>query len=285
VSAKSVSFTYGAASPRAFTWPIGAEGSTSHDTLSINNAVARPPRSRFERMVGSSRPSRRRQPLLGLLLGAAIVADRSGSDVLRPLWANEAMQRAYGMVRLVGALELAAPTSRTPQAVLVAEHVAAAELAAAYRDLCAHDERDCLPCSASLRSVVRGLVELFGRTLGDPELRTDIQRVTLPAFQRRALVLATSSILINAFMASFGPVRGVEVELTALCSGLFRLRTLVISPGWASSWSHDGLEDLVSPLDDGFSHVFVATERAAVDVYFRAFAASSNCTVNLLAPR
>jgi two-component sensor histidine kinase len=59
-----------------------------------------------------------------------------------------------------------------------------------------------VPCSHILRSVVANLVELFGSTR-EVQLRSAIEAVSLPAYRRRALVLAASELVINALRHAF----------------------------------------------------------------------------------
>jgi len=73
---------------------------------------------------------------------------------LRPLWAEEAMHRAMGFMRLTGAAGL----DRTTRL----DHDIARDLAFQFRKLEAGDERRVLPCSAVLRNVIAGLGTLFG---------------------------------------------------------------------------------------------------------------------------
>ncbi len=90
---------------------------------------------------------------------------------------------------------------------------------------------------------LRCIVELLGSPFGAPDLRTNIQRVTLPAFQRRPLVLAASSLVMNAFADPDRPVHGIEVELSTLERGTVRLRVIVVGSVWADPRRNDNLED------------------------------------------
>ena len=64
----------------------------------------RSPQPRFESMalLAGKLPARAGD-LLGILLPSAAAMNDRGCEVLRPLWAEEAMHRAYGLVRLVDA--------------------------------------------------------------------------------------------------------------------------------------------------------------------------------------
>jgi hypothetical protein len=239
-------------------------------TVSANREEAGPPFSGFKCIARSSLGlSHQRRALLSCLFGSGLTEDRSGPAVLRPLWANDAMQRAYDMVRLTAALDAASPAGGAPQATFAVESRVAAELALTYRQLSAHDAQDQVPCSGSLRTVLRNVVELFGMPFGGPELRTDIQSMTMPAFQCRALVLAASGLVMSALTETFAPVRRIDVELTPLGFGVMRLRTAVISATGTDAGCSHNLQDLVSLLDEGCLHAFAAGGGYEVEVYFR----------------
>jgi two-component sensor histidine kinase len=67
---------------------------------------------------------------------------------------------------------------------------------------------------------------LFGSIVGDVELHVNIERVALPAFQRRALVLAASELVINALFHAFrGRTYGrISLELHAIDTWPARLQ-------------------------------------------------------------
>jgi two-component sensor histidine kinase len=160
--------------------------------------------SRLEIMAEGSRRLVLRQmgKLLGLLIGGVALESRSGSEVIRPLWADEGMHRAYNMVKLCQMLERAKRNCPNNRSNCRVEFALADDLAAQYRSLVEAAEHDIVPCSAALRAVVSDLVELFG-SVRDVELRTDIEPVSLPAYQRRALVLTASELVTNALRHAF----------------------------------------------------------------------------------
>jgi signal transduction histidine kinase len=140
--------------------------------------------------------------LLGLLLGTTATQIRSGSEVLYPLWAEELLHRAYNMLRLCQMLECARLGRHDYDLSSTIQFALGRELASQYRSLEDGAEDRIVPCSGILRGVVRNLVELFG-SVRDVQLRTDIEPVSLPAYQRRALVLAASELVINALRHAF----------------------------------------------------------------------------------
>jgi two-component sensor histidine kinase len=113
------------------------------------------------------------------------------------------MHRSYCFLKLT--LALHERPLREPGRSLTCntELCLATDLAALYRSLAIGPERQVVPCSSVLRDVVRNLVALFGSIVGDVELHVNIERVALPAFQRRALVLAASELVINALCHAF----------------------------------------------------------------------------------
>jgi hypothetical protein len=159
-----------------------------------------------------------RQSLLGVLLDATLPATRSAHPALRPLWADEAIQRAHDMIGLVAELERGAPLRRADRLAVRGEHALAVELAAAFRALSVDDD-GALPCSGLLRTIVHDLVELFGPVAGQPRLRSRIERLALPACQRRALVLAGSTLVTHALLRSADADPKAEITVTLGPSG------------------------------------------------------------------
>jgi hypothetical protein len=155
--------------------------------------------------------------VLTVLLDAALLRQEQGSTALRPLWAEEAMHRAYSTIRLVDARNRRDdPAERNPIAVGV-EAALANDLAAQFRTLASGWERAIVPCSQVLRDVVADLGALFG-TASDVALATDIEALALPAYKRRALVLCAAELVTNALLHGFEGVSGgrIDVSLTVL---------------------------------------------------------------------
>jgi hypothetical protein len=254
----------------AFVGPNTAGSSSIRCTGSRQTAEPGSRSSRFEAVVrNSSGLSRQRQAVLGVLLGSSWGCKRSDLAVLQPLWANEAMQRACDMVRLMAALDAAVPASHAPRATFSVESRLAGALATAYQELSSPDERELVACSGLLRTVIRGLVELFGEPFGVAKLQTNIERLTMPAFQRRALVLAASSLLLDAFREAISPVCGINIELGSLRPGVTRFRIIIVSTTYPGPACSDNLLDLASLLDDSCIHSFSDAGKFAVELYFR----------------
>jgi len=175
-----------------------------------------PVRSKFESLAVLTHtvPSSARE-LIGVLLAATVLTGDGGSEVLRPLWAEEVMHRAYGFVRLVDARNSRRSSPRMSPGFVGLDCIVARDLAARFRELELDGEREPRPCAAILREVVAGLGVLFGRPAGIIVV-TAIEPVSLPSYKRRALVLATTELVFNSLLHAFrGRVTGlIDVCLT-----------------------------------------------------------------------
>jgi two-component sensor histidine kinase len=155
--------------------------------------------------------------LINVLLASAHLVNDSGCEVLRPLWTEEAMHRIHGFMRLIGARSRRGSRTRQNPIAAAVEDFAARDLAAKFGELETSAERAVLPCSTVLRDVVSDLGTLFGCP-ASIALETRIERVLLPGYKRRALVLAACELLCNALLHAFpGHETGlIEVGLTFL---------------------------------------------------------------------
>ena len=104
--------------------------------------------SRFEMMAARSGAiSPRLGQVLGVLLDAARPSHCGGRAVLRPLWAEEAMHRAYNMLVLVMQLHQVAGVRPEDDVALRVDLGVASDLAALFRTLEIRKEDEELPCS------------------------------------------------------------------------------------------------------------------------------------------
>jgi hypothetical protein len=105
------------------------------------------------------------------------------------------------------------------------EMALACDIAVQFRELEVGGEREVLPCSAVLRNVVMGVGALFGHP-ANITLTTKIEEVSLPAYKRRALVLAAAELVSNALLHAFHGRRAglIDVCLTANGAGSACLR-------------------------------------------------------------
>jgi hypothetical protein len=174
-----------------------------------------PARSRFEGLATlAAAPPATGADLLGILLASTFPAGGGGCEVLRPLWAEEAMHRAFGFVRLVHARNAGVGTGLHPT-IAGLERVVARDLVARYRELEVDGDRETRLCATVLHDVVAGLGVLFGRPSGVIVV-AEIEALPLPSYKRRALVLAANELVVNSLLHAFPGRQGgvIEISLT-----------------------------------------------------------------------
>jgi two-component sensor histidine kinase len=160
--------------------------------------------SQFEQIASAAASiSRQRVRLLGILLAAASPTLCGGPAVLRPIWATETLHRAHNMIRLVARLEQKVPRRNKPSESLGFENKLGVELASIFDSLAIARNDELRACSCPVRDVARNLIELFGPGVGHITLATSVERLALPAFQHRALVLIASELIINSLLHAF----------------------------------------------------------------------------------
>jgi two-component sensor histidine kinase len=105
------------------------------------------------------------------------------------------------------------------------EYALARDLAETYRSLLTAGEEEIVSCSALFREIVLNLGALFGSGC-NVAVRVVTELLNLPAYKRRALVLCTSELVINALMHAFADGSGgrVDVCLRLQNSDLWSLR-------------------------------------------------------------
>jgi two-component sensor histidine kinase len=113
------------------------------------------------------------------------------------------MHRAYNLVMLTRLLDRHIPQPGFTPIAKNLEHNNAVALAEAYAALEIVDDTELVACSDLLRITSRSLVELFGPAIGNVAVTTSLPRLSLPAFKRRALILACSELLINSLRHAF----------------------------------------------------------------------------------
>ena len=169
----------------------------------------------------------RKTELLALLMGGCNSAGAHSNSVLRPLWANEEMHRAYAINRLFQGI--------TTQSVIEDDSVetssefdAACKLVTCFRSLAIVKEAELVPCSETLRETARLLVEVLGAGAGNISIQMLAVPLMLPAYQRRALVLLMCELVMNSLLHAFhGRTTGrILVELSQVGAAHARLRVL-----------------------------------------------------------
>jgi hypothetical protein len=214
--------------------------------------------------------SRRRQAMLGILLDATLPMTSRGHQAFRPLWVNEAMHRAYKMVRLTAALEWLAPLGRFDRMVDEAERRIATEIATVFRSLDVDDDDDVMPCSDDLRTAVCGLFELFTPVAGSACLRADIERLGLPGFKRRALVLAACELVSDLLLRGFIQSESGDIHVALRKAGVTEMRLTVSSGAFDTipDRPSDSLSDLAALFEGNLSYSVLHMGGVAAELTF-----------------
>jgi two-component sensor histidine kinase len=140
--------------------------------------------------------------LLAALLSSAGHRIDTGCSTLRPLWAMEAIQRSLNFLKLSLIREARVAALPDEHATTVTALTLATHLASLYQSIANASVRQMVSCSPVLRSLVEDLVALFGPDTGTVGVETDIESITLPAFQWRALILAASDLVMSSLLYS-----------------------------------------------------------------------------------
>ena len=198
-------------------------------------------------IVASKQLSPERSEILRLLLNAADPSTSGGRPVLRPLWANEAMHRAYNLVSLTFLLDRHIPMYSHVACELEGKNAMA--LAQSYRALEITNDADIVCCSDLLRTTTLGLVELFGPAIGNISTTVALERIFLPAFKRRALTLACSELVINSLRHAFAEHSDGLITVLLTTPDKWRARLTVTDNGRGiSSGMHDASGGIATDL-------------------------------------
>jgi hypothetical protein len=233
-----------------------------HTTLSIptvdrplSMATALQPRNgqhsapcRLEQMAAEvALVSGSRQAVLGALLDATLPTARHGRPAV---WVNEAMNRAYTMIRLTALLEKFAPLDCLDVTAGEAERRIASEVAGVLRSMDVdHDELT--PCSEALMTVGRGLFELFAPAAGSLCFTADIARLSLPHFKCRALVLASCELVSGLLLRGFSQSARGHITVTLSKRGQREVGLTITGSGLRTMCepSSESLADLAELLE------------------------------------
>jgi two-component sensor histidine kinase len=211
-----------------YAWAAAINNACLTREIACSTAQAAPlPISRFELIAEQSidlPPHLVR--LFSILLSAVHSTENIGLPVLMPLWAEEAMHRAYAMLRLLfrqAGWELRRGRNEFTNSM---EVVLARSLATGYRSLASVPENKVVPCAEPLREILLNLGALFAHCSGIVVQMT-IEEIRLPAYKRRALVLAASELMINSITHGFNDGctnRRIEISLVLLAKKCACLR-------------------------------------------------------------
>lgn len=192
------------------------------------------------------RAARRRSALIDTLFIAAFPIPGDGRSFLRPLWADEAMNRASDSLQLVLMLERSAwQDPRHIGASLELE--LARKLAGIFHSLQLTPESAKLPATDALKGVLCGMAGLFGPAIGTVELDLSLTPIRLAPYRRRALVLVAAEIMTKALLWSVRTELRVRAVLDFTADR--QLRLLVEHDGFLpEAISDNRSSDIVSGL-------------------------------------
>jgi two-component sensor histidine kinase len=194
-----------------------------------------------------------RAAILYLLLRATSAPLENAASPLKPVWSFENFARAKVMIRLLSSLDRLRKSGSPHMLSLDMERDSADRLSAGLSLLQDLSGARPVPCSALLRHVVRDLVELFGPTVGEVSVATQIEPIMTTSVQRRAIVLTVCNLVLNSIADGFpGKSRGtLLVALQRI--GHARVRLTVADDGCVldrndieESW--ETIDDLVAVL-------------------------------------
>lgn len=131
----------------------------------------------------------------------------------RSVWAAEAMHRIANLQQLATSLEGLLERGRIDARNRLAAKQRASALARAYKSLDLAAGADPAPCSQELGDIVRGLVEIFGHTVGSVALSLELAPLRLTGEKRRALLLAGSELVVNALRHAFTDRRAGIIQI------------------------------------------------------------------------
>jgi hypothetical protein len=226
-------------------------------------------------MEAADRLTGPRAGILSQLLRATCAPVQAPRSPLRPIWALENFARTRVMIRLLSALDRLRKNGDPHMLSLDMERDAADRLSAGLslvRDLSAATP---VPCSSLLRHVVRDLVELFGPTVGEMLIATQVEPVSLSNVKRRALLLAACNLLLQALANGFAGRRSgtLLVSLHRVSSAAMRLTVAddgSVSTRDRSSESIEALDDLVAILEGRMFHQRDGRGGEVTELTFRA---------------
>ncbi len=181
--------------------------------------------SRFESIGAFARLlSPQRARVLGILVKAS--EECGGCDALRPIWRAEIIHRAERLAELTSLLECDADHRALTQLDSDMECRLATYLAACYRALTIQHDLEMRPCATLLRDIGINLNRLFSPIAnpGNNPLNCSIERIALPAFKQRALVLLASTLIMDVLVSTEhgNGAASMELALWTLEPGLFQ---------------------------------------------------------------
>ncbi len=178
--------------------------------------------SRFERLASTADQLPRWPASLQILLSSAVPGSWGGREMLWPLWAQEAMHRTHCTMHLALRLERQMTQQGNGATWSASRLGKAMALASSFAELRIVEDEEVLLCSGEI--AVR-LLCLFKLPDGDLQPPIVLEDVAMAAYKRRALVLATSALVMQTIANAMdrGCVPAIRIELAAQASGQWRL--------------------------------------------------------------
>jgi two-component sensor histidine kinase len=121
----------------------------------------------------------------------------------RPVWAEEAAHRAANLRHLATNLDRLFDDRKIDSGNRARALARASALMTAYQNLDVDPVAESFSCAKELKDIASGLVEIYGHTVGSVVLSLELQPILLAGEARRALVLATSELVVNALRHAF----------------------------------------------------------------------------------
>jgi hypothetical protein len=187
----------------------------------------------FDRLAVAENELARWPAVLDILLRTAIPSSWGGREVLWPLWANEAMHRAHRIMHLTIQRERCALKSGSRASRSAQYFESARALADIFAELRIADDLEVLMCAALLRDTVARLIDFFDMPACSLETHIDLKDIGLPAYKRRALVLAASSLIMQVLSCTGDSNRKPIVSIVLSTPSSQRARLVVATEGLA----------------------------------------------------
>ena len=228
--------------------------------------------SRFEQMAAQvAQVSRSRQAMLGTLLDATLPTTRRGRPAFRAVWVDEAMSRAYNMIRLTALSEKFALPSCLDVTAGEGKRPIAREVATVLQSMDVDDDDEPMPCSVALMTVVRGLNDLFAPATGSLSLTADIARLSLPQFKCRALVLAACELVSELLLRGLSHSGRGQIQVALYKSGQGEMGLKITGSGLGTMCEppSESLADLAELLESNLSFRAPCFGMATTELIFR----------------
>jgi hypothetical protein len=226
-------------------------------------------------MEAADRLTGPRADILSQLLRATCRPVESSDSPLRAIWAFENFARTRLMIRLLSGLDRVRKNGDPHMLSLDMERDAADRLSAGLSLL--HDLSGAtpVPCSSLLRHVARDVAELFGPTVGDVLIATQVERVLLSRIKRRALLLTTCNLLLQALAEGFPGRRSGTLLVSLHRIGGAAMQLKVADDGSAATRdrfddSVEAVNDLVAILEGRLCHQRDGRNGVVTELTFRA---------------